>query len=336
MRQRRETVEHPFGTLKMRMGATHFLMKRLPKVATEMALHILAYNRTRVMSIMGVRPLLVAMRAWPPNIPPLPLQHPLDLMFNQDCLQPENPAIVEARSVHCPRPSVLTRPRPGAEVEDAMRSTSSWTPPADTGQVVGRSCHSIRCFTLSQWPSEAKFVTIRVRQVEEPLAPFGIARCCVWTVAGCNHARMEGVNIGMVKDNTSPPRPISLGRLGDEIEKAGSSPKARKRCVVTTTVNDLKSQHAIKADGARHIMGRQRDGTDALDHRGNAPLRTGLAGIFPALANQVGAGAASGRPAGTTIFPFRLQLMDQRRRNKVWSRCHDMVLVPQPGGTAPQ
>src|SRR6267154_600351 len=49
MRQRRETVEHPFGTLKMRMGATHFLMKRLPKVATEMALHVLAYNLTRVM-----------------------------------------------------------------------------------------------------------------------------------------------------------------------------------------------------------------------------------------------------------------------------------------------
>jgi hypothetical protein len=44
MRQRRETAEHPFGTLKMRMGATHFLMKRLPKVATEMALHVLAYN----------------------------------------------------------------------------------------------------------------------------------------------------------------------------------------------------------------------------------------------------------------------------------------------------
>ncbi len=41
MRQRRETVEHPFGTLKMRIGATHFLMKGLPKVATEMALHVL-------------------------------------------------------------------------------------------------------------------------------------------------------------------------------------------------------------------------------------------------------------------------------------------------------
>src|SRR5262249_58595305 len=33
MRLRRETVEHPFGTLKMRMGAPHFLLKRLPKVA---------------------------------------------------------------------------------------------------------------------------------------------------------------------------------------------------------------------------------------------------------------------------------------------------------------
>jgi transposase len=63
MRVRRETVEHPFGTLKMRMGATHFLMKRLPKVATEMALHVLAYNLTRVMNIIGVRPLLAAIEA---------------------------------------------------------------------------------------------------------------------------------------------------------------------------------------------------------------------------------------------------------------------------------
>jgi transposase len=63
MRTRRETVEHPFGTLKMRMGATHFLMKTLPKVATEMALHVLAYNLTRVMNIVGIRPFLAAIRA---------------------------------------------------------------------------------------------------------------------------------------------------------------------------------------------------------------------------------------------------------------------------------
>ena len=61
MRQRRETVEHPFGTMKALMGSTHFLMKRLPKVATEMALHVLAYNLTRVMNIIGVKPLIAAM-----------------------------------------------------------------------------------------------------------------------------------------------------------------------------------------------------------------------------------------------------------------------------------
>jgi hypothetical protein len=57
MRVRRETVEHPFGTLKMRMAATHFLMKRLPKVATEMALHVLAYNITCAINIIGTQPL---------------------------------------------------------------------------------------------------------------------------------------------------------------------------------------------------------------------------------------------------------------------------------------
>jgi hypothetical protein len=62
MRQRLETVEHPFGTIKARMGATHFLMKTLPRVAAEMALHELAYNLTRVMNIMGVRPLMAVMR----------------------------------------------------------------------------------------------------------------------------------------------------------------------------------------------------------------------------------------------------------------------------------
>jgi Transposase DDE domain len=63
MRQRRETVEHPFGTIKARMGATHFLTKTLPKLAAEMALHVLAYNLTRVMNILGTGPLIAAIRA---------------------------------------------------------------------------------------------------------------------------------------------------------------------------------------------------------------------------------------------------------------------------------
>lgn len=63
MRQRRETVEHPFGTIKCWMGYTHFQMKTLKRVATEMALHVLAYNLKRVINIVGIRSLIMAMRA---------------------------------------------------------------------------------------------------------------------------------------------------------------------------------------------------------------------------------------------------------------------------------
>lgn len=61
-RLRRQTVEHPFGTLKAWMGATHFLTKTLPRVRTEMSLHVLAYNLKRVMKIIGPRPLIAAIQ----------------------------------------------------------------------------------------------------------------------------------------------------------------------------------------------------------------------------------------------------------------------------------
>ncbi len=57
------TVEHPFGTIKAWMGNTHFKMRRLKNVATEMALHVLAYNMTRVMNIVGIPALINAMKA---------------------------------------------------------------------------------------------------------------------------------------------------------------------------------------------------------------------------------------------------------------------------------
>ena len=63
MQLRRQTVEHPFGTLKAWMGATHFLTKTLPRVSTEMSLHVLAYNMKRVMNLLGVGMLVEAMRA---------------------------------------------------------------------------------------------------------------------------------------------------------------------------------------------------------------------------------------------------------------------------------
>ncbi len=62
MRIRRATVEHPFGTLKAWMGATHFKMKTLKHVSTEMSLHVLAYNLKRLIAILGTRPLMAAMR----------------------------------------------------------------------------------------------------------------------------------------------------------------------------------------------------------------------------------------------------------------------------------
>jgi transposase len=63
MMLRRSTVEHPFGTIKSWMGATHFLTRTLTNVSTEMSLHVLAYNLKRVIKIIGIKPLLVAIRA---------------------------------------------------------------------------------------------------------------------------------------------------------------------------------------------------------------------------------------------------------------------------------
>jgi len=62
-RLRRQTVEHPFGTLKAWMGATHFLTKTLPRVRTEMSLQVLAYNLKRALNIFGTQLLVAFMRA---------------------------------------------------------------------------------------------------------------------------------------------------------------------------------------------------------------------------------------------------------------------------------
>ena len=63
MRTRRETAEHPFGTLKSWMGHTHFQMRTLKHVSTEMSLHVLAYNLKRAISILGVSTLIKAVQA---------------------------------------------------------------------------------------------------------------------------------------------------------------------------------------------------------------------------------------------------------------------------------
>ena len=62
MRQRKALVEHPFGTLKYAMGATHFLTKRLPSVKAEMSLHILAYNMKRAVNVLGAEKIIKALQ----------------------------------------------------------------------------------------------------------------------------------------------------------------------------------------------------------------------------------------------------------------------------------
>ena len=64
MRIRRQTVEHPFGTIKAWMGATHFLTRTLARVSTEMSLHVLAYNLKRVMNLLGIAALIRALEAY--------------------------------------------------------------------------------------------------------------------------------------------------------------------------------------------------------------------------------------------------------------------------------
>ncbi len=63
MRRRKEIVEHPYATIKHCMGATHFVMKRLPNVRAEMSLHVLAYNLKRVINIIGVPKLIAELQA---------------------------------------------------------------------------------------------------------------------------------------------------------------------------------------------------------------------------------------------------------------------------------
>ena len=62
MQRRRATVEHPFGTIKSWMGSTHFQMKTLPRVSTEMSLHVLAYNMKRAIKLLGTQKIMAAIQ----------------------------------------------------------------------------------------------------------------------------------------------------------------------------------------------------------------------------------------------------------------------------------
>jgi hypothetical protein len=136
MGSRREIAEHPFGTMKMRMGATHFLMKTLPKVATEMTLCVLTYNLTRLniqsdalehrwcaratRSYQGIgagthlaTPTEMGMRR--PRIVRGPVQDALSAIFFQSA---SGARLGAPAGVHIPGSDIFTQPRPKPDVAD--------------------------------------------------------------------------------------------------------------------------------------------------------------------------------------------------------------------------
>src|SRR5262249_14275654 len=124
----------------------------------------------------------------------------------------------------------------------------------------------IGAFHSPQRLHKAELVAVWVGHVKEALAPFRIARRRVRAVTGRDHLRMKRVDVGLIEDDTPPPGPVSLGGLRDQIEIAGAWAKAGEGGAVAA-VNHLESEHAIETDGARHVVGRQRHGTDAFNHQ---------------------------------------------------------------------
>src|SRR3984893_4940321 len=121
----------------------------------------------------------------------------------------------------------------------------------------------------SQRPSEAQLVAVGIGQVKEPLAPFGITRRGIGLDAGGHQPGMEGVDIGDVENQASPPGPSALGRLDDQVEIIGPGAKTGERRRFAA-IEQLKSQHAVKLDGAAHVMRGERHGADAVDHERTA------------------------------------------------------------------
>ena len=61
LKQRKELIEHVFGTIKRSMDQGYFLLRTRKKVAAEMSLTVLAYNLKRVITILGVKGLMAGL-----------------------------------------------------------------------------------------------------------------------------------------------------------------------------------------------------------------------------------------------------------------------------------
>src|SRR5580692_9086960 len=99
-------------------------------------------------------------------------------------------------------------------------------------------------------------MAVRIGQVEEPLAPFGIARRRLRMQAGRKGTRVESIDVGMMEDDAAPPRPLALA-FEDQVEKARAGAEAGERGRLAA-IGDLEAKRAVEADGPRHVVGRKR------------------------------------------------------------------------------
>jgi len=147
-------------------------------------------------------------------------------------------------------------------------------PGAETGVGCGvQDAHSRRhaeavTAVASHRPGEAQFMAVRIGQMKETLAPYGITWRGVRSIAVRDDTGVQGVDIRHVEDDATPPCPVPLFRLDDEVQIAGSGPKTGEGCVLAAT-DEVETQRGVEANRTRHIMRRQCDRTDALDHRGD-------------------------------------------------------------------
>src|SRR5437763_13852458 len=124
-----------------------------------------------------------------------------------------------------------------------------------------------------QGPGEAQLVPVRVGDVEEALAPFGVARRRFRAAAARDNASIQPIHIVIVEDQPAPPRPLLFWWLQDQVEEIAADAKAREaRCLPAE--DGFEPEHAVESHGARHVVRREGDRADASDHRPTPFCRT--------------------------------------------------------------
>ena len=108
-------------------------------------------------------------------------------------------------------------------------------------------------------------MTVWIGQVKEPLAPMGVLRRCIGSIAGSNYTPMEAIDVRVVKNHPSPPCPLPMAGLGSQIQKIRTRPQTCELCVLTA-IDRLKTQNPIELDGAPHIMGGECHRAQTLYH----------------------------------------------------------------------